>query len=65
MFNEKPTSQIVATVPISATGIVTAGMIVATAVRRKTSITRITIAVEISRDLTTSTIAAPMKMASS
>ena len=65
MFSENPTSQMVATVPMRATGIVTAGMTVAPAVRRKRNITATTMAVEINSDLTTSWIAAPMKTASS
>ena len=65
VFTEKPVSQIAATVPISATGMVIAGMIVARAERRKAKITTTTITVASPMDFITSFIEPSMKVPSS
>jgi hypothetical protein len=65
MLTEKPTSQIAASVPISATGIVNAGIIVARRSRRKRKITTTTIATASASVLSTSLMEPRMKTASS
>ena len=65
MLTENPVSQIAASVPISATGIVMAGISVARGERRNTKMTATTITVASRMDLTTSLIEPSMKMPSS